>query len=330
MDICGDDRDREHFLELLELMVGRYRIEIHAFALMTNHYHLVVRTPDGNLSPSVQWLNQSYASWYNARHNRKGTFFQRPFGSVPVENGAWAYELSLYVHLNPLRIKAFGLSKGDRQAARAGVAPIPSKEEVTRRLKTLREYVWSSYRAYAGYAPAPEWLVTEEVLRRAAHRKDERVEAYRRDTQERLKGGGDPSRLEVLRDGLAIGSAEFIRRVKELGNEIGLTRETSGKRRLRERITMDQVVEAVSEVRGESWEFLRDRWGDPGKAMVMWLARQYTGLTLKEIGEAVGGKDYAAVAMSVRRIHTRLQQDSVLRKDAEKACRLLNVKMSPL
>jgi len=331
MRIFADDRDRQHFLELLGSMVERYRVELHAFALMSNHYHLIVRTPDGNLSRCIQWLNQSFAAWFNVRHDRKGTFFQRPFGSVPIENAAWAYELSLYVHLNPLRIKALGLSKRQRQAVNVtGVAAKPSADEVTRRLKKLREYPWSSYRAYAGYVEAPGWLVTEEVLRRATRLKKERVATYRRDARDRVSGGGDPTRLEGLRDGLAIGSADFVRRIKELGSEIGLTRETSGKRRLRQRVTMEEVIAAVVKVKGEPWEQFRGRWGDPGASLVMWLARQYTGLTLREIGQAVGGKDYAAVAMSIRRLAAHLRRDKALYQETARACQVLNVKMSPL
>jgi REP element-mobilizing transposase RayT len=149
MVLFADNRDREHLLELFGETVDRYRIEIHAFALMDTHYHAVARTPDADLSRAMQWLNLGYAAWFNTRHQRKGPVFQRPFASVPVEDAAWAYELSLYVHLNPLRIKALELSKRDRQASSQGMRRPPSAQTVSERLKRLREYPWSSYRAYA-------------------------------------------------------------------------------------------------------------------------------------------------------------------------------------
>lgn len=329
MVLFGDDRDREHLLELFGETVDRYRIEIHAFVLMDSHYHAVVCTPEGNLSRAMQWLNLSYAAWYNTRHQRKGPVFQRPFGSVPVQDAAWAYELSLYVHLNPLRIKALGLSKAERRAANQGMSRAPSRQEVTARLQKLRQYRWSSYRAYAGYERAPEWLQTEALWRRASRAKAERIKTYRKDTQGRARQGGDPSQGEALRDSLAIGSSAFTRRVKELGAEVALNRETAGKRRLRERVSLEQVTEAVARARAEDWDELAERWGDPGAGLAMWIARRCTGLTLREIGQGVGGRDYAAVAMAIRRMDTRLGHDKALRAQAAQICKLLNVKMSP-
>ena len=120
MRLYVDERDRAHFLELLECVVERHRVELHAYVLMDNHFHLALRTPDGNLSRAMQWLNQSYAAWFNVRHDRTGPVFQRPFGSVPVQDGEWLYELSLYTHLNPLRIKILGRSKLDRVGGNIG------------------------------------------------------------------------------------------------------------------------------------------------------------------------------------------------------------------
>jgi len=329
MERFGDDRDREHLLELFEETVERYRIEMHAFALMDTHYHAVACTPDANLSRAMPWLNLSYAAWFNTRHQRKGPVFQRPFGSVPVEDAAWAYELSLYVHLNPLRVKALGLSKRDRKAANQGVGPPPSTQEVSARLKKLREYPWSSYRAYAGYVEAPEWLQTEVLWRRASRTKAERVRTYRKDTQERACEGVEADKREALCDCLAIGSSAFTQKVKELGAELALNRETAGKRRLRERVSLEQVTEALAKVRGEDWNDFAERWGDPGAALAMWIARRCTGLTLCKIGEGIGGRDYAAVAMAIRRVDSRLSRDRVLRAQATQICEVLNVKMSP-
>ena len=277
----------------------------------------------------MQWLNLSYAAWFNTRHQRKGTVFQRPFGSVPVENAAWAYELSLYVHLNALRIKALGLSKQERKATNRGMSSAPSTDVVSARLKKLREYPWSSYRAYAGYVSPPEWLHCDDLWRRASRHKADRVKRYRNDAKIRASEGGDPKKQEALRDSLAIGSAEFIKSVKGIGAQLGMNRETAGKRRLRDRVSVEQVISAVSKVRGEAWSEFGNRWGDPGAALVMWIARQCTGLTLREIGAAAGGRDYAAVAMAIRRLDARLHREKLLRNQAAEACHLLNVKMSP-
>ena len=329
MVIFLDDGDREHMLALLGEVVQRYRIVLHAYVLMDNHYHLIVQTPDANLSRGMQWLNLSYAAWFNTRHHRKGPVYQRPFGSKPIENSAWAYELSTYVHLNPLRIRRFKLSGPEGEAVRKGLSRPPDKEQIGRRLEKLRKYRWSSYPAYAGYRRPPDWLYSAELHRRASREKKAQRQAYRSHVQALLKQGGEAHVIEKLRGGLAIGEAGFLERVKALGAKAGLNRETSGKRAIRARVEVAEVIAAVERVKGEKWSDFAGRHGDPGTAMVMWLARRCTGLTLSEIGREVGGKDYAAVHMSIKRLAARVREDRPTRKLLKHASQLLNVEMSP-
>jgi len=68
--IFGGDRDREHFVELLAEMAGRYGVALHAYVLMENHYHLLIETPHANASRALRWLNVSCAAWFNAKHRR--------------------------------------------------------------------------------------------------------------------------------------------------------------------------------------------------------------------------------------------------------------------
>ena len=123
--IFRDDRDRTHFLELLQNMVGRFNLRVHCFVLMDNHYHLIVELRQANLSLALQWLNLSYSAWFNRRHDRVGHLFQGRFKSVLFSALASALELSRYVHLNPVRVGALGLGKGHRAASRAGAASVP-------------------------------------------------------------------------------------------------------------------------------------------------------------------------------------------------------------
>lgn len=84
--IFFDERDREHFLELLGGLHDAYQFKIHAYVLMTNHHHLIVQTPEANLSRGMQWFNASYAAWFNARHHRVGALWQGRYRDVIVEN----------------------------------------------------------------------------------------------------------------------------------------------------------------------------------------------------------------------------------------------------
>jgi REP element-mobilizing transposase RayT len=84
--------DRTHFMELLEKMVGWYRVRLHAYVLMDNHYHLLIQTPHTNGSAAMLWLNMNCSVWFNRHHRRCGPLFQGRFKSIPVEaEGAWAF-----------------------------------------------------------------------------------------------------------------------------------------------------------------------------------------------------------------------------------------------
>src|SRR5215207_2802568 len=140
--IFRDDRDRRHFLELLEELVGLYRIRLHVFVLMDNHYHLILELTEANLSRAVQWLNVSYSVWFNRRRQRSGHLFQGRFKSLVVEPEMWALALSRYLHLNPVRVEAMGLGKRQRSARRVGLVAAPNQIVVRRRIQLLRSYRW--------------------------------------------------------------------------------------------------------------------------------------------------------------------------------------------
>jgi putative transposase len=177
--VFKQDRDREHFLELLEVMAARFACNLSAYVLMENHFHLFLQTLEPNLSRAVQWLTISYGAWFNRRHERAGHLFQGRFKAVVVDPSDWAVRLTRYIHLNPVRIKRLGLDKSARQAARRGLSQPPEPEAVRQRIRTLREFRWSSYRAYAGYAKAPEWLKADWILRHGGRRSSQQRARYR-------------------------------------------------------------------------------------------------------------------------------------------------------
>jgi REP element-mobilizing transposase RayT len=308
--VFADRRDHEHFLELLEETVQRFRVVLHAHVEMDNHYHLITQTPEANLSRAIQWLNVSYVAWFNRRHDRVGPLFQGRFKSIPVQDGAWAYELSLYVHLNPVMIGTYGLNKRGKKAESQGLA-LPDRQTVTRRLSELRQYPWSSYRAYAGYVKAPAWLQTGEILQRADRREDQRMTTYRQDVTQRMAMGVDPEFKERLADGFALGTEAFrthVRKIAKGGREVTRTRE------LRSRISFPELVRLVETLRGQKADDFLARRGDWARPLLLWAARQYTGMTLQEIGSATGGMDYTAVAMAIKRFEQRAANYPPLRR----------------
>src|SRR5438874_2291483 len=118
--VFTDDVDVERFLAILAEVAARYGWRVHAYCLMTNHYHLLVETPEANLSAGFHRLNFLYAQWFNRRHGLDGHLFQGRFHSVLIERQEHLIELARYIVLNPVR---------------AGLCGHPG------------EWRWSSYRA---------------------------------------------------------------------------------------------------------------------------------------------------------------------------------------
>jgi REP element-mobilizing transposase RayT len=135
--IFHDASDHRDFLALLARASTNFRLEIMAFCLMPNHYHLFLRTPEPNLSQAMHFINSSCAVRARRRHHLIGHLFQGRFRAVVVcEPGHWNH-LSMYIHLNPVR---------------AGLVRRPE------------DYEWSSFRDYLAPQPRYPWLHREPVL----------------------------------------------------------------------------------------------------------------------------------------------------------------------
>ena len=327
--IYRDERDRGRFCELLGEMVSRFQVRLHCFVLMDNHYHLVVELQEPNLSRAMQWLNVSYSVWFNLRHGRSGHLFQGRFKSVVVSREEWALELSRYVHLNPVRVGKLGLSESERKRIRRGVSDRPDAARVKERIALLRHYRWSSYRAYIGIAQKPDWLDCVEVLSLGGGEKGRERRHYRDYVESAVREGLEKSPWEELKERVVLGGHQFLARLR--GDVSGDEREQRAARRLAmARPKLASAIECVEKVKGEKWREFRDRHGDRGRDLVLYLGRKMCGLKLDELARAAGLKEYASVAMAVRRYEQRSSQDPQERERLNEASRrlgLLNVKM---
>jgi len=305
------ERDAEHFLELVQAMRGMFGMRVYAYCLMPNHYHLLLGTPQGNISEGMKWLNGSYGIWFNKKHDRCGHLFGERFHAVLIENGAWLLEASVYVHMNCVATEALGLGKRERKAQRQGLAIPPSQEAVDGRLKVLREFRRSSYRGYAGYEKMPEWLDSGGLLGRAAKDGADASAGYRQIVENRIRQGAEEGSMEKAKWGLVLGGERFARKVR---GRLKIGRETSGRRELGRRIDFDGIVRIVERLKKAKWDAFRDKRGDCGRDLVLWAARRFGGMPLKELGQRAGGMDYSAVAVSVLRLLKRSQKDHALRR----------------
>ena len=135
--IYTDDADRMTFLALLTQVVHRYHWLCHAYCLMDNHYHLLIETPEGNVSQGMRQVNGLYTQDFNRRHGHVGHVFQGRYKAIIVERDSYLLVLCRYIVLNPVR---------------AGM------------VRTAQEYRWSSYRATAGFDEGMTGLCTNWLL----------------------------------------------------------------------------------------------------------------------------------------------------------------------
>jgi REP-associated tyrosine transposase len=293
-----DDADRRRFLCLVAELPERFGLEIHALVLMQNHYHLLVRTGEANLSQAVRWLNVSYAVKFNWAHGWRGTVFAGRFKAVLIQEERRATEVARYLHLNPARIEGLGLSKSDQRRAKVTGCKDPGRELVNRRLEVLREYRWSSWRVYAGAEPAPGWLETGVISSACGGRTQaERRAALRVYTEEPVRQGRVASPWEGLVGGVVLGEAEYARRVMA-GRKVNEEEQTEA-RRMRRRVSWGEVVKAAETVRGGRWE--------------EWAVR-HGGLRLAEVVREAKGLRYQAAAQAVKRFAAALPKDAERRR----------------
>lgn len=182
-DIFDGDQDRNLFLYILAKVVNRFNWLCHAYCLMDNHYHLVIETPEGNLSQGMRQLNGLYTQAYNRHHRSVGHIFQGRYKAILIQKDSHLLEVCRYVVLNPLR---------------------------ARMVKRAEKWKWSSYRATAGLVKSPYWLTVDWVLGRFGIRRYSANRHYRRFVRE---GFGQPSIWEGLRGQALLGEEEFVEKL---------------------------------------------------------------------------------------------------------------------
>lgn len=215
-DIFLDDADRKRFLETLRTVTERSNVLCHTYCLMGNHYHLLVETPDGNISLAVRQLNGIYAQSFNRRHDRVGHLFQGRFTSKLIEKETYLLAVSRYVVLNPVR---------------ADLVARPS------------DWEWSSYRALAGWDEPPsflnvDWLLTHFGTSDRRHAQ----EAYR----EFVHDCSDNSNL-LLDASPILGSDDFVERFREPLAAAAPFKDIPRVQRFVARPTLEQIFKGTSD-----------------------------------------------------------------------------------
>lgn len=182
--IFRDDLDRARWMSILDLVCTRYNFLVHGYCQMTNHYHVVLETVEGNLAQGMRQLNGLYSQYFNRRHDVVGHVFQGRYKAILIQRESYLLELTRYVVLNPVR---------------AGLVTSPDA------------WLWSSHAGVMGTVHAPAWLDIASILRHFDGERRSAVAAYHRFV---LAGLGRESPLKNIQHQLILGDEAFVARTR--------------------------------------------------------------------------------------------------------------------
>lgn len=277
-----DKQDYEAFLKTVGEIHDRWGVELFAYCLMGNHYHLCLRTPEGNLSRVMRHLDGLYTQRFNRHHRRDGALFRGRYKAIVVDREAYLAQVVRYIHLNPIE---------------AGLVEEPET------------YLWSSHRFYLRPKGAPKWLRSEEVVGefgtiRAFHEfvlegNEEALEAFYR------KGRQSP----------VLGDERFREQLSQ--KALRVDREHPRHERAAVRPSVDKVLRSLARVYGmTSQDLLKGRRGEENEArkVGMYLVKELCDLTLQEIAQRFGTGSYGSVGWACHGVMSRMEADAKFRE----------------
>ncbi|HET7712134.1 MAG TPA: transposase [Thermoanaerobaculia bacterium] len=270
--IFFDDRDREAFLDFLGQAVQRFGWSLTAYVLMTNHFHLVLQTPEPNLSRGMHWLNTAYVGWFNRRHERSGHLYGGRFKAFLIEKETYLLEVLRYVVLNPVR------------------AQLVDRPE---------NYRWSSFRATAGVEPAPEWLDVGAALEPFAPDRDLAQTYYQGFVAEKI--GSDERLWDQLIHGIYLGSDQWARAMRKKVESKPRSTDHPKTQRAIGRPRMHEVIAAVGRAGGESAAAIRAMRGGSLRRLAAWIGWHEGWVTLRTIAAALRLRSEGHVSNLIRR-----------------------------
>ncbi len=284
--IARDKQDCAKWFELLGAVATRRRWRVFALVMLPSHFHLLVETPEGDLSAGMHDLDSGYATAFNHRYGRRGALFQGRFKAILVEPGYRYWELSRHIHLNPVRL---------------GHAKRP------------QDWPFGSCEAYLGTAFGPAWLAWREVLEGHGATLEEARDAYSRFLAEGVEKPPMSPWWGVTASVL-LGTGGFVARVQAWLAGQPPKREVPAARALRRVVAVEAIERAVCGVFGVDAGRLRERrrWGNEARAAALYLCRKWTGMTVRELGAKFGGVGAPAVSMVAAQVTRQLADDKGL------------------
>ncbi|OED41606.1 hypothetical protein AB833_09570 [Chromatiales bacterium (ex Bugula neritina AB1)] len=271
----------EVFLLCLEQANKRFGVEINAYCLMGNHYHLLIHTPRGNLGRAMRHVNGVYTQYYNRMKKTDGPLFRGRYKAINIEVSSYLLEVSRYIHRNPVETKK----------------PL---------VERLEEYQWSSYPAYRNHIDTPEWLNKETVFGELGSGQPTRSYARYVDhgVDEETERFYSKDNWPVVR-----GSKEFVenahRHALSEGREV---------KRVRSVVPFERVVKIVCEHYDcTEAEVLKSKRGRQERNISRWMAmkltQENTGMTLLELAKRFQVGSYSAISTTVGKLNKLMGSD---------------------
>jgi putative transposase len=284
---CAADKDK--FLIKVGETAEKYRFLVQAYVLMDNHYHMLIETPQANLSQAMHYLNASYGNWFRFKYKIIGSVFQGRYKAILVEKDEYLKVLSAYIHLNPVR---------------AGIVSQPSL------------YDFSSYCYYSQKSKPPAFLNTRDLLDMFNGNKSE----YRRFVESYVQHGAEIAPEDIYGKNSLLGSEGFLRlafkKMYVAGGRLN-EREQPDARDMG-LVNADDIFEIIlADMRITEDDIWKKQRGNVYRKLLIYSLRRYTANSLKEIGEIMK-MDYSAVSALARRFEKDMKTDKTSRRLAER------------
>lgn len=283
-------RDYKQFLYCIEVATQRFNCEIHAYCLMTNHYHILIKTLDANLGKVMKHVNGLYTQWFNRTYHKDGALFRGRYKAILVDADNYLLHVSRYIHRNPIETS------------------IPMVNE-------LVDYKWSSYPMFLNKRKTPPWLYKNFTF--ALQNKRQNIVAYKLFVEGELNEEvaafyGAKKQLSVL------GSDFFIKRVK--GNFLTTNSETEFKA---SRYDIDDIIVKVADHFNVTPDaLLQSIRGVKGRNMprsfAIKLCQELTEATLFQIANKFELGHYSSVSKAIGRLNDRLNKDKCINAEFKK------------
>ena len=298
------DRDRRYLLSRIGEAVDRCRVRVYLFCLMSNHFHLVVETPRGNLHGFMHGILTGYGVHFNQTYRRHGHVTQGRYGARLVSGDEYLLKLSRYVHLNPVK-----------------VATLKDKPKLEQ-LEYLRAYQWSSYPAYIGKSPRNEFVDYDPMLSLMGSGKKTRPGKYRAFVEGGLEMADEEFLGELARSPRSIGNEKFREWVdacyRNLLDQQGVPEDASF-RQVGRHLETAVILNAVAKRAGIGQEELLGRRRDSTwRAVASWMLCKYGGRRQREVAAILGAKTGVAISCQLKKLRHRLAADSELHSQVKK------------